>query len=207
MCAFQTGATYASRGNCLSSPDPAVRERTVILLRSFVDLAARWNAVMVFGSLQGRLADEPDFAKGRERIVRCLRDLCAYATGRGVVIAIEPVNHIEVGWHNTIAEVARLVRSLAQPGARMMIDTFHMNIEERDMVVPLVGIADILAHVHLSETNRDALGLGHGDVPALLDALGAMEYAGYCSVGVYNTALPRGECIALCMNEIRTAQA
>jgi sugar phosphate isomerase/epimerase len=205
LCAFQTGSTYASRGNCLCSPDPVVRERTAALLRSFVELAGRWKCILIFGSLQGRLSDEPDYEAGRKRIVQSLGELCAFAAERGVVIAVEPVNHLEVGWHNTIADVARLVRSIARPSARLMIDTFHMNIEERDMVVPFMSIMDILVHVHLSETNRDVLGLGHGDLQALCDALGAIEFAGHCSIGVYNTIMPRGECISLCMHAVKEA--
>ena len=73
LCAFQTGASYATRGNCLCTADTAVRERTVQLLMSFVDLAARWNAVMVVGSLQGRLRDEPDRFVGEARIRAALR--------------------------------------------------------------------------------------------------------------------------------------
>jgi D-psicose/D-tagatose/L-ribulose 3-epimerase len=205
LCAFQTGQTYASRGDCLCSADAAVRGRTAALLHSFVELAARWKSILIFGSLQGRLSDEPDYEAGRKRIVGHLVDICGLAAERGVTIAIEPVNHLEAGWHNTIADVARLVRTLAQPSARLTIDTFHMNIEERDMVVPFASIMDILVHVHLSETNRDVLGLGHGDLPALCDALGAIEFAGYCSIGVYNTILPRDECMSLCMHAVRDA--
>jgi D-psicose/D-tagatose/L-ribulose 3-epimerase len=175
------------------------------LLRSFVELAARFRCILIFGSLQGRLSDEPDYEAGRQRIVRHLEELCAFAAERGVVVAIEPVNHLEVGWHNTIGDAARLVRSIALPSARLMIDTFHMNIEERDMVVPFTNIADILVHVHLSETNRDVLGFGHWDIPVLCDALGAIEFRGHCSIGVYNTTLPRGECISICMHAVKEA--
>ena len=103
MCAFQTGATYASRGNCLCTADDAVRERTVKLLMSFVDLAARWNAVIVVGSLQGRLSDEPDRSAGEARIRDALRRVAEYALPRKAVMAFEPVNHEEIGFHNTIA--------------------------------------------------------------------------------------------------------
>ena len=58
-----------------------------------------------------------------------------------------------------------MVRGLRLPGLRMMVDTFHMNIEEKDMLAPLAGIGDILAHVHLSETNRDVLGQATGPRP------------------------------------------
>ena len=79
-----------------------------------------------------------------------------------MTIAFEPVTHEEVGFNNTIEAVASLVRRLNLPGLRMMIDTFHMNIEEKDMLAPLPAIRDILAHVHLCETNRDFLGRATG---------------------------------------------
>ncbi len=202
MCAFQTGSTYATRGNCLSTADAAVRRRTIDLLNSFVDLAARWGSTIVFGSLQGRLKDEPDRALAAGRIREALIEVGQHATSAGVTLAFEPVQHGEVGFHNTIAEVADLVRGLDLPGVRMMIDTFHMNIEERDMFAPLPAIRDILAHVHLSETNRDVLGTAHWPTAAFLDQLQQVGYQGYCSIGVYNTRLPRQQCIQRCMEVI-----
>lgn len=202
-CAFQTGTTYATRGNCLCTADEAVRRRTIALLRSFVDLAARWNSVIVFGSLQGRLTDEPDRTAGAARIRDAIREVGECATEKGVIIAFEPVNHLEVGFHNTIDEVAGLVRELDLPGVRMMIDTFHMNIEERDMTAPLAGIADILAHVHLSETNRDVPGEGHWPTAAFVAELEHIGYTGACSIGVYNSQRPRRECIRRCMEDRR----
>ena len=142
MLAFQTGSTYSSRGNCLCTADEAVRRRTIELLKSFVALASRWDAVIVFGSLQGRLRDEPDRRAGETRIREAIREVGEYAVERRVKIAFEPVNHGEVGFHNTIAEVAELVRGFDLPSVRMMIDTFHMNIEERDMLAPLSGIRE-----------------------------------------------------------------
>jgi sugar phosphate isomerase/epimerase len=199
MCAFQTGSTYASRGNCLSTADDAVRVRTVELLTSFVDLAGRWQSVIVFGSLQGRLKDEPDRAAGEARIREALRQVGEYALTKKATLAFEPVCHEEVGFHNTIAAGAALVRGLGLPSVRLMVDTFHMNIEEKDMLAPLAGIADILTHVHLSETNRDVLGDGHWDTRGFLAELHRIDYGGFCSVGVYNTLRTRRECMAQCM--------
>lgn len=203
MGAFQTGSTYASRGNCLCTANDAVRRRTVALVKSFVDLAARWNSVIVFGSLQGRLGDEPDRPAGTARIRHAIREVGEYASERGAVLAFEPVNHLEVGFHNTIAETVDLVRELNLPGLRMMIDTFHMNIEEKDVLAPLTGIRDILVHVHLSETNRGVLGEGHWPTASFLDRLTEIGYPGLCSVGVYHTCRPRRECIESCMMALR----
>ncbi len=195
LCAFQTGTTYATRGNCLAKADPTIRRRTVDLLKSFVDLASRFNSVIVFGSLQGRACDEPDLAAGKQRIVEALIEIGEYATRKNVTLAFEPVNHLEVAHHHTIDSVAQLVRSINLPGLKMMIDTFHMNIEEKDMSAPLPAISDILAHVHLSETNRDILGRGHWNTAGFLNDLKKLNYKGYCSIGVYNTKFSRKECI------------
>ncbi len=207
MCAFQTGSTYYSRGNCLCTADETVRRRTVELLKSFVNLASRWSAVIVFGSLQGRLGDEPNRQAGEARIRQSLREVGEYAVEKRATIAFEPVNHGEVGFHNTIAEAAALVRSLNLPSVRMMIDTFHVNIEEKDVLAPLGGIRDILAHVHLSETNRDVLGAGHWPTRGFLGRLSEIGYNGYCSVGVYNTRRTRRECMDLSMESVRRASS
>jgi D-psicose/D-tagatose/L-ribulose 3-epimerase len=84
-----------------------------------------------------------------------------------------------------------------------MIDTFHINIEERDVLTSLAGVQDILAHVHLSETNRDVLGTGHWPTAGFLDRLAEIGFAGHCSIGVYNSRRPRRECIERCMAELR----
>ena len=202
FCAFQTGGSYATRGNCLSTPDAAVRARTRNLLLRFVDLAARTGAVMVMGSLQGRLRDEPDRAAGTARIVEALQEIGDYATRQGATVALEPVNQLEVGFHNTIAEVEALVRRLDLPGFRMMVDSFHMNIEERGFLEPLARCADLLRHVHLVETNRDVLGAGHCPTAAFVAELRRLGYQGLCSLGVYTTSHPRRECMRLCRAEL-----
>ena len=204
LCAIQTGGTYLTRGNCLCTASDDVRLRTITLLKSFVDLAGRFHAVIVFGSLQGRAKDEPDIAAGRRRIVEAMTDVCRYADTKNAIIAFEPVNHLETAHHHTIAEVARLVRGIGLNSARMMIDSFHMNIEEKDMLAPLAGIMDRLAHVHLSETNRDVLVAGHWNTAAFLSALHRADYNGYCSVGVYNTSLSRQDSIRRCVEVLRT---
>ncbi len=207
LCAFQTGSTYRTRGNCLCTRDEAVRQRTVGLLKSFVDLAAQEKSTIVFGSLQGRLDDEPDSAVGSARIRSAIQEIGQCATAKGVVVAFEPINHLEVGFHTTIGEVVRLVRDLNLPGLRMMVDTFHINIEEKDILAPLAGVRDILAHVHLCETNRGVLGDGHWPTAAFLAGLRDIGYEGYCSVGVYNTHCTRRESIERCMQELHRSSA
>ena len=66
------------------------------------------------------------------------------------------------------------------------------------MLAPLAGIGEILAHVHLSETNRDVLGEGHWDTKGFLTELRRIGYPGFCSIGVYNTRRSRRDCLQHC---------
>jgi 5-keto-L-gluconate epimerase len=203
LVAFQTGATYVTKGNCLSARDQTVRERTKDLLKRFVDFAQRFSSIMVFGSLQGRRSDEPDYQKGLAHILEAMEIIGKYATEKGVIIAYEPVNHLETAYHNTIVSVKNIITHFNLPGLRLMIDTFHMNIEEISMMDCLDDIKDILVHVHLSETNRDVLGLGHWNTSSFLKKLTEIGYEGYCSLGVYNSQLPRRRCMQKCLEAVK----
>ena len=203
LIAIQTGISYYTQGNCLSSPDADVRERTVDLLKRFVDFAQRFSSLLVFGSLQGRASDEPDHQKGLNRILDAIKTVGDYATDKNVVIAYEPVNHLETAYCNTIAAVQKVIRNFQLPGVQLMVDTFHMNIEEVSMVDCLDGIQNILRHVHLSETNRDVLGSGHWDTGAFLKKVHEIGYEGGCSIGVFNTIRTRKESIGMCMDVVK----
>jgi sugar phosphate isomerase/epimerase len=205
LCAVQTGGTYATLGNCLCTADDTRRERTMQLLRRFVDFASHFDVVLVFGSLQGRQSDEPDLHNGHNRILSAMREIAAYASRFHVTIAYEPVNHMEVGWHHTIAEVAALVREINEPSLKLMFDTFHMNIEEKDLFHPLSEFKDLLAHIHLSDTNRDVLGSCRWPTAEFLDALEHIDYSGVVSVGVYNTSLTIQESMRFSMDAVREA--
>ena len=66
-----------------------------------------------------------------------------------------------------------------------MLDTFHINIEEKSMIEPILRVGRDLAHFHLCESNGDFFGSGHCDFPAILAALDQIGYAGYISAKVY----------------------
>jgi D-psicose/D-tagatose/L-ribulose 3-epimerase len=102
-----------------------------------------------------------------------------------VTVVFEPVNHLQVGFNHTVAEVMNMVQRVNSPALRPMVDTIHMNIEERSVTEPIHRVGKNLAHVHLCETNGAMLGTGHLDVPAVVSALTEIRYQGYVSVKIY----------------------
>ena len=184
---FLTGAAYGE-GLCLSSPDASVRSRTVERLLSYFEVAHRFQSVLVVGLLQGLRSDEADSKIANQRIVECLREVADAAQEQGVELVIEPVNHLQVGFNNSVAEVCQLIEAIGSPVFRPMVDTLHMNIEETSLTQPIHVCGTALRHVHLCESNGAALGSGHIDFDAVLKALNEIGYDGFASVKIYRNA-------------------
>ncbi|MBT4101555.1 MAG: sugar phosphate isomerase/epimerase [Gemmatimonadetes bacterium] len=184
---FLTGAAY-SPDCCLSSADVDARKHAVDRLVGHLDIAERFGAILVVGLLQGLHTDEPDATQANRRIVDCLRQVGDAAEKRGVDIVIEPINHLQVGFNNSVAEVRSLIEAIGSPALRPMVDTIHMNIEETSLTQPILDCGSELRHVHLCESNGGVLGKGHLDFTAVTSTLGQIGYEGFASVKVYRKA-------------------
>ena len=182
-----TGAAYAE-GLCLSAADPRRRAGAVARLREYLPIAQRFNALLVVGLLQGLRTDEADAGVANERIAAGLREVGLAAQAAGVDLVVEPINHLQVGFNHSVGEVCALIERIGSPAFGPMVDTIHMNIEEKSLTQPIFACRNALRHVHLCESNGGVLGSGHLDFKAVLAALAAIGYAGFASVKVYRQA-------------------
>ena len=185
--ALLTGAAY-EEGLCLSSPDPEIRNGAVQRLKSYLGPASRFNAILVVGLLQGLRSDEADPLVANQRIAACLREVGLAALEAGAEFVIEPVNHLQVGFNNSLAEVQRLIAEIDLPVFKPMLDTIHINIEETSLTEPVYRCGESLGHVHLCESNGGLFGTGRIDFTSVLDALKSVGYEGFASVKVYRNA-------------------
>jgi D-psicose/D-tagatose/L-ribulose 3-epimerase len=183
---FLTGEAYGD-GLRLCSPDPAVRRATVDRLVGYLPTVKRFGAVMVVGLLQGKNSDEPDTRLAVARIEDGLKRVADAAGTAGVDVVIEPVNHLQVGFHHSVAEVLALIARVGSPAVRPMIDTLHMNIEEASLTDPIRACGAALRHVHLCESHGGTFGTGRVDFVAVLKTLREVNYRGWCSVKGYRS--------------------
>jgi sugar phosphate isomerase/epimerase len=181
---LMTGGAYA-QGLCMSSPSLSVRKKTVTTLISFLEVTRRLDAILIVGLLQGLRTDEPDARIANDRIVECLREVGAAAQDQEVQVMLEPVNHLQVGFNNSVREVLTTVGRVASPAVRPMIDTLHMHIEERSPVRSVLNVGKKLRHVHLCESNGGPFGSGNADLPGILQALKSIDYQYFVSVKIY----------------------
>jgi D-psicose/D-tagatose/L-ribulose 3-epimerase len=91
---------------------------------------------------------------------------------------VEPLNRFETDFCNTARQARDLVERVASPAVGIMLDTFHMNMEEDDMAAAIRHAAPHLLHFQANENHRGFLGTGHVDWPPLCRALFEIRYAG-----------------------------
>jgi sugar phosphate isomerase/epimerase len=183
-----SGWSYGNEGLCLASPRADVRQRAVDRLIEYAGHAGRLGAVLVVGLMQGLRTDEPDGEEANRRIAACLRPVADAAAERGTVVVLEPVNHLQVGFNHTAAEAAALVERVGSPGLGYMLDTIHLNIEERSVLGTIRAHGRRIRHFHLCETNGGPFGTGNLDFPGVLRTLAEVDYNHFASVKIYRKA-------------------
>lgn len=167
----------------LAHPDTRKRRAAVSYIRDNVDLAAAAGApvVVVIPAPSGRPAPHGNPGDARrwqkaaeeewERAVESVREAARYAQEKGITLAVEPINRFESFLVNSAAQGLQFIRAVALPNVKLHLDTFHMNIEDADPVGAVERAGTDLVSMHLSDSNRRAVGCGHFDFGRLLRAL------------------------------------
>ncbi len=178
--AIGTGAQFLVDRLTLVSADAAVEQRAFARFCALADFASAVGAPLVtIGSFRGRLKEAGEGA--RERLVERLRACAEYAGGKGLRVALEPLNRYEADFVNTAAQGMALVREVEHPAFGLLLDTFHMNIEEASLRRAVYTVAPRLWHIHLGDSNRRPPGKGHFPFGRFLRALSEAGYQGYLS--------------------------
>ena len=164
----------------LIHPDESIRAKGMAYVRHCIDAAHTIGATNLIGPIYtavGRVwqATPDERERDLELLTAKLRDLAEYAADRGVVLCIEPLNRFETSLINLAAQGAELIDRVDRPGCRLMLDTFHMNIEEQSLGDAIRLAGKRVQHVHACENDRGTPGSGHvpwNDVAAGLRDIG-----------------------------------
>ena len=172
----------------LATADRAMRQRTVVYLKAAVE-DARMMGARLFGGLMyavpGKFSGQMPTADEFRWIVEGLSEVAAFAQAHDVTLAVEPVNRFETYLLNTAAQAQAVVDAIGAPNVGLLLDTFHMNIEDRGIAATVRRHATSLRHLHLNESDRGTLGGGNIDWPALFTTLKDIGYAGVGSIETF----------------------
>jgi len=159
MTMFATGATAKALELSLCSPDEPVRRRSVEKCREFIEFARLFGAGVIVGFLKGRAG--PDREQRRQSFRTSLLEAASSALENKVALLIEATNRYESAVANSLDDTYDLVSPAADnPFVRILPDTFHMNIEERDQFGSLKRYAAYYDSIHISDNNRYFPGFG-----------------------------------------------
>lgn len=167
----------------LIHPDASIRENGAAYLRHCIDAVHTLGGTNIVGPLYssvGRVWQQtPDErAQDLDVLVKQLSALAQYAGDRGVVLCVEPLNRFETSFVNLAAQAIEIVDRVGHPACQIMLDTFHMNIEERSLGEAIRAVGSRLRHVHACENDRGAPGSGHVPWADVAQALKDIGYDG-----------------------------
>ncbi len=167
------------------SPDASVRRVSLAHLVQCVETAAALGACLLGGPLFAPIGYLPGRRRNSDEwnwAVECFQALGGTLDANQVTLSIEPVNRSETFFLNTGAEAMALCEAIGHPRIGVTIDTFHANIEEKNIAEAVQSLGPRLKHIHASENDRGLLGSGHIDFPAIVGALGKIAYDGYLTI-------------------------
>jgi sugar phosphate isomerase/epimerase len=142
--------------------------------------AAGTRTGVILGFLKGGVA--PDAAQARERFAASLRQIIPHAEQMSVAVLVEATNRYESSVANSLADTEQLLSGFGSGSAQMLPDTFHMNIEESDMLESLRAHRDRFSSLHLSDNNRFFPGFGAIDFGRLIGFLKSIGYQGRLAI-------------------------
>jgi len=175
------------------SPDPAIRKAAVAQHKWAIEMTATLGGEIMAGPFHSPLAvftGGGPTEDGKKRAADVLRQAAEEAKRANVTLAIEYLNRFECYFLTTAAEAHALVQRVAHPNFRMMYDTFHAHIEEKNPAQAIATAADSMVHVHISENDRGTPGTGQVNWKDTFPALHKAKYDGWLVIEAFGRALP-----------------
>jgi sugar phosphate isomerase/epimerase len=182
--AIGTGQAFSEEGLSLTDPDAGIRKQTAERIRSQVDLARLFGAIVIIGLIRGRVQSGVSREQAMDWLETGLGECAGYAGQQGVRLALEPVNRYETDLIVSVSEGLSLISRIGGDNLGLLVDTFHMNIEEPSVEGSIRAAGAKILHCHVADSNRWHAGAGHLDFPSILSALDEVGYQGYLSAEV-----------------------
>ncbi len=179
-------------GMSLTGEDREVRRRAHAHLVETIQVAAELGAGIIAGPVYspvGYLTGCRRTTDEWKRAVEGYRSLGDTLAANGVTLAIEPLNRFETYFLNTAADAAALCEQVGHPNVGILFDTFHANIEEKDIAAGFRTVGKHLKYVHASENDRGTPGSGHVEWNAVFQALRDLHYDGWLVIEGFSFAL------------------
>lgn len=175
-----TGLIYLGKGLSFTDPDPAIREKAIGIVKGLIRFASTENSVVVIGMVRGN----PSANNAVELLIESLRECDKAATESGARLVLEAINRYETSLLNTAAHVADLIQAEQLTATGILLDSFHMNIEEPSIEESMRKYHERIGHFHIADSDRWPPGHGHLKIEGQLRLLRDIGYEDWVSAEV-----------------------
>ena len=149
-----TGEIYGQLGLNYTDPDPGSRAEAVRRTKDIIDFAAFLDAKVNIGRIRGQYRPGTEKKQTEQLAEDAFKEIADYAGPKGVQIALETVTIMQTNFINTLEEAARMVDRVGYDNFRLMMDVFHLNLEEKNLFDAIRSYSSYNIHVHLADNNR-----------------------------------------------------
>jgi len=174
-----TGSAGMQRNENLIDEDKTIRERGKAYLKKFIDISSDLNVEILAGVLYGTF----EMSKGRgrteeewDRAIELVGEGADYAKEKNVTLGLEVINRYETYFLNTAEDAVQLVKEIGRDNVKVHLDTYHMNIEEKDFYTPIIKTGKYLGHMHCCGNDRGIPGTGHINWDDIFKGLSKINY-------------------------------
>jgi sugar phosphate isomerase/epimerase len=181
--AIGTGQAFVEEGLSFTEDSSEIRRAAIDRIKSHVDLAGKLDTNVIIGLIRGRGVQDAELNRAKTALMKeALFECAEYAKKKDVKLFLEPLNRYESSLVNTVSEGLELIKELGCENLELLIDTFHMNIEEQSLFGSIIKAMPHTGHVHFADSNRHAPGAGHIEFPDIVSLLSQIGYEGYISM-------------------------
>jgi sugar phosphate isomerase/epimerase len=179
--AIGTGQAWGEEGLSFTDPDPMVRRAAVERIKSHIPVAAHFQSIIIIGLIRGIVKPGVSSEQAMDWLITALRECSEAAHPSGIRLALEPINRYETTLINNVAQGVELIERVGADNFGLLLDTFHMNIEEPVIEESIRSCGKHIFHFHVADSNRWYPGAGHLNFRAMLEALSSTNYSGWVS--------------------------
>ena len=180
--AIGTGQAFGEEGLSFTHPDKKIRRKAIDRIKSHVQLANFLNAKVIIGLVRGKKFNEVTDSQLEQWLIEALIE-CA-SENKSVKLAIEPINRYETDLINTVTSGLDLIEKINLSNIGLLLDTFHMNIEEPNIIESINKCRERIFHFHVADSNRWYPGAGHIDFKNILKNVKQSGYGGFISAEI-----------------------
>lgn len=179
--AIGTGQAWGEEGLSFTDPDPGIRQAAIERIKRHIPVAARFGSVIIIGLIRGIVKSGVNDEQAMNWLIEALRECSEAAQPYGIRLALEPINRYETTLINNVAQGLKLIERVGTDNFGLLLDTFHMNIEEPVIEESIRSCGKHIFHFHVADSNRWYPGAGHLNFRAMLEALSSTDYSGWVS--------------------------